>query len=104
MSHTSGRRADVARDANLLGSLSLAVADRMRAATEDVARRSGSGPAALAALSTHLDGQGINALAGSLGLTHSAAVRLVDRLEASGLVKRARGADGRAVSVMLTAS
>ncbi len=90
------------RDANLLGSLSLAVADRMRLAVEDAAGRSGSGPAALAALSTHLDGKSIDALAKSLGLTHSAAVRLVDRLEASGLVNRGRGTDGRAVSVRLT--
>jgi MarR family transcriptional regulator, negative regulator of the multidrug operon emrRAB len=92
------------RNANLLGSLSLTVADRMRVATEAAAGRSGSGPAALAALSTHLDGEGIDALARSLGLTHSAAVRLVDGLEASGLAKRARGADGRSVAVVLTAT
>lgn len=104
MSHTSGSRPDLARNANLLGSLSLAVADRMRVATEAAAGRSGSGPAALAALSTYLDGKGIDALARSLGLTHSAAVRLVDGLEASGLAKRARGADGRSVSVMLTST
>lgn len=76
----------------------------MRLAAEDAAGRSGAAPAALAALSTHLDGESIGALAKSLGLTHSAAVRLVDRLEASGLVKRGSAADGRAVSVTLTAT
>jgi MarR family transcriptional regulator, negative regulator of the multidrug operon emrRAB len=104
MSHISERDADLTRDANLLGSLSLAVADRMRLAAEAAAGRSGSGPAALASLTTHLDGAGIDALARSLGLTHSAAVRVVDRLEASGLVRRGRGADGRSVSVTLTAT
>jgi MarR family transcriptional regulator, negative regulator of the multidrug operon emrRAB len=104
MSHITERPVDPARDANLLGSLSLAVADRMRIAAEEAAGRSGSAPAALAALSTHLDGQAVDALAKSVGLTHSATVRLVDRLEASGLVKRAPGADGRSVSVTLTAS
>lgn len=55
------------------------------------------------ALSTHLDGQAVDALAKSVGLSHSATVRLVDRLEASGLVRRAPGADGRSISVRLTA-
>jgi DNA-binding MarR family transcriptional regulator len=104
MSHTNERSIDSARNTNMLGSLSLAVADRMRIAAEDAAGQSGSAPAALAALTTHLDGGAVDALAKSVGLTHSAAVRLVDRLEASGLVKRAPGADGRSVSVTLTPS
>jgi DNA-binding MarR family transcriptional regulator len=85
-----------------LGSLSLAVADRMHDATEAAAGHRRSGPAALAALSTHLEGEPIEALARSLRITHSAAVRLVDRLEGSGLVERERGADARSVSVVLT--
>ena len=99
MSHADVRP----RTANLLGSLSLAVADRMRAATEAAAGHAGSGPAALAALSTYLEGEPIDALGRSLGLTHSAAVRLVDRLEESGFVERGRGVDGRSVSVVMTA-
>ena len=94
--------ADRARGANLLGSMSLAIADRLLAATEDAAGQTGSGPAALAALSTYLEGDHIDALGRSLGITHSAAVRLVDRLEASGFVERGAGADGRSVSVVLT--
>jgi MarR family transcriptional repressor of emrRAB len=84
--------------------MSLAVTDRLRAATEDAARHTGSGPAALTALSTHLEGESIDRLGRSLGLTHSAAVRLVDRLEESGLVKRGDGPDGRSVSVVMTAA
>jgi MarR family transcriptional regulator, negative regulator of the multidrug operon emrRAB len=100
MSHAD----DPARTANLLGSMSLAVADRLRAATEAAAGHAGSGPAALAALSTYLEGEPIDELGRSLGLTHSAAVRLVDRLEESGLVERERGVDRRSVSVAMTAA
>jgi MarR family transcriptional regulator, negative regulator of the multidrug operon emrRAB len=96
--------ADEPRTANLLGSLSLALADRLRAGTEAAAGHAGSGPAALAALSTYLDGTSIDELGRSLGLTQSAAVRLVDRLEESGLVERGRGVDGRSVSVLMTAA
>jgi MarR family transcriptional regulator, negative regulator of the multidrug operon emrRAB len=96
--------ADKTRTANLLGSLSLAVADRLRATTEAAAGHAGSGPAAIAALSTHLEGEAIDQLGRSLGLTHSAAVRLVDRLEGSGLVERGRGANARSVSVVMTAA
>jgi DNA-binding MarR family transcriptional regulator len=37
-----------------------------------------------------------------LGLTHSGAVRLIDRLSAAGLVTRGPGGDGRSRSVVLT--
>jgi DNA-binding MarR family transcriptional regulator len=100
MSHADDPR----RTSNLLGSLSLAVTDRLREATEAAAGHAGSGPAALAALSTYLEGEPIDALGRSLGLTHSAAVRLVDRLEDSELVERRRGEDGRSVSVVMTAA
>ena len=99
MSHAN----DQWRTTNLLGSLSLAVADRLRDATEAAAGHGRSGPAALAALSTHLDGEPIDALARSLAITHSAAVRLVDRLERAELVERRPGADARSVSVVSTA-
>jgi len=100
MSHSD----DLARTTNLLGSMSLAVSDRLRAATETAAGHAGSGPAALTALSTYLEGESIDELGRSLGLTHSAAVRLVDRLEESGLVKRRSGVDGRSVAVVMTAA
>jgi MarR family transcriptional regulator, negative regulator of the multidrug operon emrRAB len=92
------------RAANLLGSLSLALSDRVRTETERAAGHTGAGPAGLAALSTYLAGRPIDQLGRSVGLTHSAAVRLVDRLEESGLVERRRGVDGRSVSVVMTAA
>jgi DNA-binding MarR family transcriptional regulator len=89
-----------ARDANLLGTLSLAVAGRMESA---VASPLGpSAPAALSALDGYLGGEPIDALSQTLGLTHSGAVRLVDRLVAAGLAERRPGADARSVAVALT--
>src|ERR687897_432069 len=80
-----------ARDANLLGALSLAVAERVEAATRAAAAHGGSAPAALAALDVFLGGSSIDTVRKPLGLTHSAAVRLVDRLEVAGLVRRGAG-------------
>src|SRR5919106_681255 len=87
------------RDANLLGALSITVAERLEAATRTAAAHGGSAPAALAALDTFLDGSSIDTVRKPLGLTHSAAVRLVDRLAAAGLVRRGAGEDGRSVAV-----
>lgn len=96
------RTDDSARSTNLVATLCLAVADRVRAATERAAGHAGSGPAALAALTTHLEGEGVGALVKLLGVTQSAAVRVVDRLEGDGLVERRSGVDGRSVSLMMT--
>ncbi|MFD2079852.1 DNA-binding transcriptional regulator, MarR family [Actinopolymorpha cephalotaxi] len=88
--------------ANVLGALSLVVADRMNSAVEAVTRLGPSAPAALAALHEFLDGGSVTQLSSVLGLTHSGTVRLVDRLAVEGLVERGRAQDGRAVSVVLT--
>jgi DNA-binding MarR family transcriptional regulator len=90
------------RDANLLGAFALAVAERVDLATRDAAAHGGSAPAALAALETFLDGSSIDTLRKPLGLTHSAAVRLVDRLAGAGLVSREPGEDARSVAIFLT--
>jgi MarR family transcriptional repressor of emrRAB len=87
---------------NVLGALSLVVADRMNAAVESVATLGPSAPAALAALHEFLDGGSVTQLSSVLGLTHSGTVRLVDRLAAEGLIRRVGAEDGRAVSVVLT--
>ncbi len=87
---------------NLLGALSLVVADRMHAAVGSVAALGPSAPVALAALHEFLDGGTVTQLSSVLGLTHSGTVRLVDRLAAEGLVERAGAPDGRTVSVVLT--
>ena len=96
MAHTNSR------EANLLGTLSLAVAGRMEAA---VASPLGpSAPAALNALESYLGDEPIDTLSHVLGLSHSGAVRLVDRLAEAGLAERRPGPDGRSVTVALTAA
>jgi MarR family transcriptional repressor of emrRAB len=87
---------------NVLGALSLVVADRMNTAVEGVASLGPSAPAALAAMHEFLDGGSVTQLSSVLGLTHSGTVRLVDRLAAEGLVERVGAQDGRAVSLVLT--
>ncbi|HEX2415073.1 MAG TPA: MarR family transcriptional regulator [Thermoleophilaceae bacterium] len=99
MSHAS----EASREANLLGTLSLAVTERVEESIRGAASHSGAAPAALAALSTYLDGSSIDTLRRPLGLSHSAAVRLADRLVAAGLVRREPGVDARSVSIRLTA-
>jgi MarR family transcriptional regulator, negative regulator of the multidrug operon emrRAB len=88
--------------ANVLGALSLVIADRMNTAVGAVATLGPSAPAALVAMNEFLDGGSVTQLSSVLGLTHSGTVRLVDRLAADGLVERVGTQDGRAVSVVLT--
>jgi MarR family transcriptional regulator, negative regulator of the multidrug operon emrRAB len=99
-----GTRSSRERTVNMLGALSLVVADRVNASAEKVTAMGPSAPAALAALHEFLDGGSVTQLSSVLGLTHSGTVRLVDRLYAEGLVERAGSQDGRAVSVVLTRS
>jgi MarR family transcriptional repressor of emrRAB len=94
--------AEAAREANLLGALSLAVAERSDRAVEAAAAHGGAAPAALSALATFLDGSSLDVLRRPLGLSHSAAVRLADRLARDGLVRREPGADARSVSIRIT--
>jgi MarR family transcriptional regulator, negative regulator of the multidrug operon emrRAB len=89
-----------AHDANVLGALGLALADRLAEAAE---RAGGASAAtALVALYGTRAGARIDGLARVSRLTHSGAVRLVDRLEADGLVERRRGADQRSAALYLT--
>jgi DNA-binding MarR family transcriptional regulator len=92
-----------ARQGNLLGALALAVSDRVQAGADESAGHGGSAAAALVSLAEYLDGQPIEALREPLGLSHSAAVRVVDRLAEAGLVSRRQGGDRRSVAVKLTA-
>jgi MarR family transcriptional regulator, negative regulator of the multidrug operon emrRAB len=88
---------------NVLGAFSLAVSDRLAAATEEAAGASASAPAALSTLLTYGGREiSIDRLRTIIGLSHSATVRLVDRLSGVGLVERRRGADGRELSLRLT--
>ncbi|MDT0442519.1 MarR family winged helix-turn-helix transcriptional regulator [Streptomyces johnsoniae] len=89
------------RTANLLGATALTVADTALAGAARAAGISPSGAAALVVLST-FPGLGSTGLGRHIGLTQSAAARLIDSLAADGLVRRRKGA-GRSVPVTLTA-
>jgi DNA-binding MarR family transcriptional regulator len=88
--------------ANVVGASVLALADMLREATERAADHGASAPAALAALDTYLQGTSIDGLRRVLSITHSGAVRLVDRLEADGLLRRTASADARVRGLVLT--
>src|SRR5580704_1398105 len=94
---------DLARQANLLGALAGAIADLTVAATTTAAGLAASDVAALSALRHFLHQPSLDQLRQVLGLTPSGAVRLVDRLAASGLVTRGPGTDGRSRAVLLSA-
>src|SRR4051812_50099282 len=88
---------------NVVGALVVAIGDRLRDATQEAAGLRGALPAALVCLHEFAGGRPIDALAATLRVTHSRAVRVVDRLAAEGLARRA-SADGdrRVVLVELT--
>src|SRR6478735_7706340 len=86
---------------NVLGSVAVAITGAVQAAVDEAVRHSAAGPAALTALRIHR-GCSVDHLAGVLGLTHSGTVRLVDRLEEDGLVRRGQGQDARVVTLELT--
>jgi DNA-binding MarR family transcriptional regulator len=92
------------RAGNLLGALSLAVADRTADAIGGSVGHSETAAIALSALHQFLDAPSVDQLRQVLGLTPSGTVRLVDRLQEAGYVRRGPGGDGRSVSLHLTAS
>ena len=92
------------RVVNLLGALALALTDRTSDATEAVSGMTGVAATGLIALQQFLGGRSTEDLAQATGLTHSGAVRLVDRLANVGYVERRAGRDGRSSSIVLTAS
>src|ERR671915_2576338 len=92
--------AHVAREANLVGALALAVGDRIAEAADPAA--GGWAAEALVTLAGTGAGGTIDALAKVVGLTHSGTVRLVDRLVRAGPVERRVGADPRAGALDLT--
>jgi MarR family transcriptional repressor of emrRAB len=93
----------VTAEENRIGAMVVALGDRLREATEDAARMPASFPAALAALRMWAGGRPLDVLADGLRLSHSRAVRVVDRLEEEGLARREPDpGDRRAVRVELT--
>jgi DNA-binding MarR family transcriptional regulator len=89
--------------ANVLGALALKLHDRMSAAVAEAAGEPESGATTLSWMSSFAEQPRVGLLHQMLGLTPSGAVRLIDRLEADGHLRRGPGADGRSTSVRLTA-
>ncbi|MEM8794265.1 MAG: MarR family transcriptional regulator [Pseudomonadota bacterium] len=89
------------RTTNLLGVVGLYVADRIEDAAQNILRHGGETPAALVVIGYDF-GPSNDQLKRILGLSHSATVRLVDRLIADGLVERRSGKDKRTIALYLT--
>jgi DNA-binding MarR family transcriptional regulator len=87
---------------NLLGALAVGLADRIAAATEETLGESATAVAALVT-TAQSPGSSIEELRHGLGLSHSATVRVVDRLAARGLVTRGAAERGPAVALTPTA-
>lgn len=87
---------------NLLGALALSVTDAVAQSIEKVEGAYGSDTFALILLQ-HADTLRSDVLSRQLRLAQSSTVRLVDRLEREGLVRRAVGTDRRTVMISLTA-
>ena len=88
--------------ANRLGAVALTLADRIREATEAATGMAGGLPAALVSLREWADGSPVEVLAAAMRVSHSRAVRIVDRLEAAGLARREPDpSDGRRALVRL---
>lgn len=91
-----------ARTLNMLGALAISLADRIAAGAQAASNLHDSAASALVLITNH-PGESFDTVLHTLGLTHSGAVRLVDRLEAAGLVERRRSEnDARAVVLWAT--
>jgi MarR family transcriptional repressor of emrRAB len=90
-----------ARAGNLLGALAIGLTGRLQRQTAAAAGRSGGRAAALASLA-QWPGDTIEELSHTLGLTHSATVRVIDGLVADGLAIREHVGGGPAVRPRLT--
>jgi MarR family transcriptional repressor of emrRAB len=97
------KRGRDSRLANLLGAVSIGISDGMYESTAMAAGLDGVASAALIALLDFMPGGSVRTLSQVVGLTHSGAVRVVDRLVADGLVSRGSSDDARSRSIKLTA-
>ncbi len=89
---------------NLLGALSLAITDGMQAGVSSVGPQALTAAITLSTLHHFPETPTIDLLRQILGLTSSGTVRLVDRLQSAGYVRRGPGPDRRATTISLTAS
>jgi DNA-binding MarR family transcriptional regulator len=82
--------------------MALTLSDSIREATEAATGMAGGLPAALVSLREWADGRSVDVLAEAMRVSHSRAVRVVDRLEAAGLARRESDpSDGRRALVWL---
>lgn len=94
-------KAERLRTSNLFGALVLAVADKLRQTVESTSGYIAAAPSAIVQIGTNPN-ESIDRLRQTLDLSHSAAVRIAERLESDGLVQKTRGADGRVAMLALT--
>ena len=96
-----GRRAPTRRLANLLNAAAIGLNDELEAAAGDHGLDL-KAATALIALLDFTPSDSVRRLSQVIGLTHSGAVRLVDRLAAADYVRRSPGDDMRSLKVALT--
>lgn len=89
------------RTANLLGALSLAISDKLLIQLKDHSRQNDTSAAALNVIGSAA-GISNGQLGAALGITHSATVRLLEKLVESQLVEIHPGVDKRTVAIFLT--
>src|SRR5258708_22112582 len=88
--------------ATLLGAVATGVMGQVGAACAEAAQLSGAGPEALIVMLDFSPEGSVHTLSQAVGLTHSGAVRLVDRLAEAGWVTRRPGDRARSVKIGLT--
>lgn len=91
------------RTANILGALSLAISDKLLTELKEHSRQNDTSAAALNVIGC-TEGISNGQLGKALGITHSATVRLLDKLVESQLVEVRAGTDRRAVAIFLTSN
>lgn len=89
------------RNANLLGALAVAVTDVLSNTLGEPPVMAASELATLVTVANY-PGQPIESLRATLRLTHSGAVRVVDRLQRAGLLARTPTSRGRSVALTVT--
>jgi MarR family transcriptional regulator, negative regulator of the multidrug operon emrRAB len=88
--------------ANRLGAIAITLSDAIVEATEMATGMAGGPPAALVSLHEWAEGRSVEVLAGAMRVSHSRAVRVVDKLEHEGLARREPDPlDGRRALVYL---
>jgi len=91
------------RGQNMLGAFVLEVAGRIQRDTEAAIGHAGATAAALVTIA-QFPGRTVEELRRAIGLSHPAAVRVIDRLEADRLVRRGRAGRGPAIALITTAA